>query len=188
MTFDTTDNIEQKIDKLTLMMGKLVTEDKGQNKPFQPQVYQLNRGRGQSSGNYRGRFRCNNDYRGLFKIQFKILGIDHHIILIIEAAMATIHEAIKGMDDTTIMEDAVIESNLITEVGVDQLKDKIEIGEMIEVRAIVGPGQALGQVQIEIELGAFNVESMIILHENVQYRLARQTSRETMNKYNCYLT
>ena len=36
VTFDMTDNIEQKIDKLTLMIGKLVTEDKGQNKPFKP--------------------------------------------------------------------------------------------------------------------------------------------------------
>ena len=36
VTFDTTDDIEQKIDKLTLMIGKLVTEDKGQNKPFKP--------------------------------------------------------------------------------------------------------------------------------------------------------
>ena len=32
--FDTTDGIEHKINQLTLMMGKLVTEDKGQNKPF----------------------------------------------------------------------------------------------------------------------------------------------------------
>ena len=36
VTFDMMDNIEQKIDKLTSMMGKLVTEDKGQNKPFNP--------------------------------------------------------------------------------------------------------------------------------------------------------
>ena len=34
VTFEMTDDIEQKIDKLTLMMGKLLTEDKGQNKPF----------------------------------------------------------------------------------------------------------------------------------------------------------
>ena len=36
VTFDTTDGIEQKIDKLTLMMGKLVTNDKGQSKSFKP--------------------------------------------------------------------------------------------------------------------------------------------------------
>ena len=32
ITLDTADVIEQKLDKLTVMIGKLVTEDKGQNK------------------------------------------------------------------------------------------------------------------------------------------------------------
>ena len=41
-----TDNIKQKIDELMLMIRKLVTEDKGHEKPFKPQVYQSNRGRG----------------------------------------------------------------------------------------------------------------------------------------------
>ena len=36
VTFNMTYNIEQKVDQLILMMGKLVTEDKGQNKPFKP--------------------------------------------------------------------------------------------------------------------------------------------------------
>ena len=36
VTFDSTDDMEWKIDKLTVMMGKLVTEDEGQNKPFKP--------------------------------------------------------------------------------------------------------------------------------------------------------
>ena len=61
--FNTPDNLEQKIDKLTVMMGKLVTEDEGHPKPFKPQVYQSNRGSNQSRGNYHGRFR-NNAYRG----------------------------------------------------------------------------------------------------------------------------
>ena len=43
-----TDSIEQKIDKLMVMMDKLVMEDKGQNRPFKPKVYQSNRGRGQT--------------------------------------------------------------------------------------------------------------------------------------------
>ena len=68
-TFDTTDCIEQKIDKLTVMMGKLVTEDEGQNRQFKPQVYQSIRGRGQTRHNYKqrrsqDRFRSNNTYRG----------------------------------------------------------------------------------------------------------------------------
>ena len=36
VTFDTMDGIEQKIDRLMSMMGKLVTDKKGQNKPFKP--------------------------------------------------------------------------------------------------------------------------------------------------------
>ena len=32
--FDMMDSLEQKIDKLMVMMGKLVTKDKGQNRQF----------------------------------------------------------------------------------------------------------------------------------------------------------
>ena len=38
VTFDTMDGLEQKIDKLTIMMGKLVTKDEGQNRQFKPWV------------------------------------------------------------------------------------------------------------------------------------------------------
>ena len=63
VSFNTPDDLEQKIDRLTVMMGKLVTEDEGHPKPFKPQVYQSNRGRNQSRGHYHSRFR-NNAYRG----------------------------------------------------------------------------------------------------------------------------
>ena len=39
---------------------------------------------------------------------------------------------------------------------------------MTEVGVTVGLGQALGQVQIGTEFNASSVESMIILHKNVQ--------------------
>ena len=69
VTFDTTDSMEQKIDKLMVMMGQLVMEDKRQNRQFKPWVYQSNRGRGQTRCNYdqrrfQDRFRPNNVYRG----------------------------------------------------------------------------------------------------------------------------
>ena len=48
VAYNAADDSEQKIDKLTVMMGKLVTEDEGQSKPFKPQVYQCNRGRNQN--------------------------------------------------------------------------------------------------------------------------------------------
>ena len=69
VTFNTTDSMDQKRDKLMVMMGKLRTEDRGQNKPFKPRVYQTNRGRGWTRHNfdqrrYQGRFRSNSRYRG----------------------------------------------------------------------------------------------------------------------------
>ena len=82
--------------------------------------------------------------------------------------MATMHKAIKGIEDTTIMEEVAIRIKLIIEAGVGHLRDKIKIGETTEVRVIVGLGQILGQVQIETELDALSVKSTIILHENVQ--------------------
>ena len=36
VTFDMMHGIEQKIDKLTVMIGKLVTEDEGQKGEFKP--------------------------------------------------------------------------------------------------------------------------------------------------------
>ena len=70
VTFDMTDDIEQRGDKLTVMVGKLVPEDKGQTKQFKPQVYQSKRGRGQNRGMFRsenvywGHLRYNQDFRG----------------------------------------------------------------------------------------------------------------------------
>ena len=52
VTFNVADNLEQKVDRLTVMMDKLVTEDEGHPKPFKPQIYQSNRGRNQSRGSY----------------------------------------------------------------------------------------------------------------------------------------
>ena len=68
VTFNMMDSTEQKTDKLTVMMGKLVMEDEGQNKPFKPPGYQSNRGRVQTRHNYdqrrfQDRFRPNNMYR-----------------------------------------------------------------------------------------------------------------------------
>ena len=50
------DALEQKIDKLMIMMDKLVTEGDGHSKPFKPQMYQPGRGRNQNRGNFHGRF------------------------------------------------------------------------------------------------------------------------------------
>ena len=51
VTFDTWDRLEDKIDKLTIMMGKLAARDKGANRQFKPQIYQSRR-KGQSRNFY----------------------------------------------------------------------------------------------------------------------------------------
>ena len=68
VTFDTRDGLEDKIDKLTVMMGKLAARDNGTNRQFKPQIFQSRR-RGQSRifydshnydrGNYQNRYRSN---------------------------------------------------------------------------------------------------------------------------------
>ena len=62
VSFKVHDDLEKKIDRLMVMMDKLVTEDDGNSKPFRPQIYQPGRGRNQNKGNFHGRFR-NNAYR-----------------------------------------------------------------------------------------------------------------------------
>ena len=63
VSFNMQDDLEQKIDKLMVMMDKLVTEDDRCSKPFRPQIYHPSRGRNQNRGNICGRFRSN-VYRG----------------------------------------------------------------------------------------------------------------------------
>ena len=98
----------------------------------------------------------------------KILGVEQHINPMIEVVIATTHEVIKCMEDITITEEVVTEIKLITEEGVGHLKDRIELGEMMEGGVTVGLGQVLGQVQIETEFNASSAESMMIFHENIQ--------------------
>ena len=43
VTLDIQDGLENKIDKLTAMMGKLVSRDSEVNRPFKPQIYQSKR-------------------------------------------------------------------------------------------------------------------------------------------------
>ena len=47
VTFDTGDELGDKIDKLTAMIGKLVARDSGSGRQFKPQIYQGKR-RGQN--------------------------------------------------------------------------------------------------------------------------------------------
>ena len=61
VTFDTRDGLEDKINRLTMMMGKLAARDNGSKRQFKPQVYQSRR-RGQYRENY-----DRQDYQGRYR-------------------------------------------------------------------------------------------------------------------------
>ena len=93
----------------------------------------------------------------------------------------------------------VIEIKITTGIGEGHMKNRIEVGEMIEVWATVGQGEALEQVQIETELGVSNVGNvqqgkrvgrqskynrcLMWKRTKQYYRLHSQTQRKT-NDYN----
>ena len=166
-----TDSIEQKIDKLTVVKDKLVMEDKGQNRPFQPWVYQSNRGRGQTGHNYnqrrfQDRFRPNNVYRG-WPSYGQDYRVEQDLTLITEVPMGIIQEVVKGMGGLiviTIIEGGVTEVKITIVIGVGHMKSRVKIEGTVETLAIVDQGQVQGQIQIEIELDALSVGNMIILH------------------------
>ena len=51
VSFDTKEELGDKIDKLTVMIGKLATRNSGSVRQFKPKIYQ-GKGRGQNRGNY----------------------------------------------------------------------------------------------------------------------------------------
>ena len=51
VSFDTIEELGDKIDKLGVMTGKLATRDNGAGRQFKPQIYH-SKGRGQNRGNY----------------------------------------------------------------------------------------------------------------------------------------
>ena len=104
---------------------------------------------------------------------------EHHTVPMVEVVMATTHEVIKGMEEITIMEEVVIGISSIVGIGVDHLRDKVEIGEMTEVRVTAGLDQVLGQVQIKIGLDALSARDYDHFAQECPVRLARETSRET---------
>ena len=59
VTLNTQDDLEDKIDRVMVMMSKLATKDDGINKQFKPQIYQSKR-RGQARNLYE---KCNYDWR-----------------------------------------------------------------------------------------------------------------------------
>ena len=63
VSFDTREELGDKIDKLAVMIGKLATKDGGTNKQFKPQIHQsggIGQNRNYNKRNYHSRYRLNN--------------------------------------------------------------------------------------------------------------------------------
>ena len=59
--------------------------------------------------------------------------VGQDIILIAEVIMITMHKVIRGMRGTIVIEGMIIGIDFMIEIGVGHLKDRIEVGEIIEV-------------------------------------------------------
>ena len=74
VSFDTRHELGDKIDKLTVMLGRLAAKDNHEKRPFRPQIYQ-GRGRGQnwnfSQRNFQDRNRLNNMSNSRGRRQFR---------------------------------------------------------------------------------------------------------------------
>ena len=74
VSFDTRGKLGDKIDKVMVMLGRLVAKDSNEKRPFKPQIYQ-SRGRGQNRGysqrNYQNRKRLSNRSNSRDRGQFR---------------------------------------------------------------------------------------------------------------------
>ena len=114
----------------------------------------------------------------------KALEVEQGIVQIIEVVVVTIWEVIKGTGEI-IIEEVIIGIKVMTGIGVDHLKGRVEMGKNNrEMWVTVGSIQVLEQAQIEIELDILNVRNTTTLQENVQ--LDKWVGRQ--NKYNKCLT
>ena len=106
----------------------------------------------------------------------KILEAEQDIAQIIEVVMVITWEVIKGMGEIMIIEGVAIEIKAMIGKGVDHLKGRVEIWEIVEAWVTVDPGQVLEQVQTEIELDVSNVRKYDHFARECP---TRQASRET---------
>ena len=182
VTFDMMDGLEQKIDKLMAMIGKAVKKDEGQNRQFNPWVYQSNGGRRQTRCNYeqRGfhdRFRSdnnmNNTYRGWPRYGQNGQGRSRYD----SNYRGNYGNNMRGGERYGRQNynrnrfGEILETITMKETGVGHMIGKLEviIEWTIEVSVTVYQGQVQGWVQSEIGLDVLSVRSFC-------KRLANNTS------------
>ena len=160
VTFDTGDELGDKIDKLAVMIAKLAARDSRSGRQFKPQIYQSKR-RGQNRGSYdrhsydqqgyqnkyrsdsgdrrqysqdRGRPRYENYRGGNLEVRWECIKI---------LKDKTVEESIKIIIEVKV----IAEVEIGTGLGKDHFLETSVMIETIWVHAVVGPGQDQGWVQ-----------------------------------------
>ena len=151
VTFNTQDGPEDKIDKFTEMMGKLVARDSEVNRPFKPQVYQSKqRGHSRNSydlhnydrWNYQNKYRSNSGER---RIQFNRQGRGRPSMnKIIEEEIL---EAKQG--HIKILEDRIAEENIEVIIGMKVTAER--------------------EVGIDLEKGHFQEIIVVIIERTIKF-------------------
>ena len=119
VSFNMQDDLEQKIDKLTVIMDKLVTEDSRCSKPFRPQIYQPSRGRNKK---IEESFMADLEimHTGDICRTVKILEVDIEINIIVEEILVIILEAVRDIGIITMITgEAIIEVKGMIGIEVD---------------------------------------------------------------------
>ena len=121
VSFDTGEELGDKIDKLLAMIGRLAAKDSGKVRPFKPQIHQ-NRGRGQNRGcnqrNNQNRYRSGN--RLIVGIEDN-LGKNEVETDLCKAIGETIGKIQEIMEDKTVEQSTgitLMEMKIMTEVGI----------------------------------------------------------------------
>ena len=176
VSFDTKEELADKIDKLAVMIGKLAATDSGTGRQFKPQIHQSRgRGRGQNRNynqrNYQNRYTLNNRSksgdRGQYRQDRSRPRYEQNY------KRGNFRENMRSYVDIIIEEstETAIEMTVMTEAGTGLEKDhfpKIMAAMLeIQVQATVGPGQDHEQVQIRFEFDVISVVNMIILQGTV---------------------
>ena len=173
VSFDTKEELGDKIDKLAVMIGKLATRDSGTGRQFKPQIYQ-NRGRSQNRNynqrNYQNRYRLNNRSNSCDRGQYRQDKGRPRYEQNYRRENFRANMRSYGRQDSreeygnnyrNVSYDR--SRNRSKERSFSRIMATIEIG----VQAIVGPGQNQEQVQIETEFDVISVGNTIISQRTV---------------------
>ena len=139
---DTRDKLGYKIDKLTVIIGRLAARDNNETRPFKPQIHQC-RGRGQNRGysqrNYQNRNRAHNRSNSRDREQFRQ-----------DRGRPRFEQSYKGNSFKITLEDKV---NKIVERSIEM----IIIGVVVKIEAAIGlerdqSQETIAVIEIEVQV------------------------------------